>query len=226
MDFGLARMRMSDHKTSTGMVLGTPRYMSPEQISGQPLDHRSDIFSLGIVLYEMLTGTRLYAGENIEQVEHAITTTEHVPPTRVVPGLPAMLDFVVARALKKDAKQRYQDARELAADLATCIAELRAQSAGTEPSASGSRTVKMEPTGDKATDAPAARAIAIDTRLPLSRLLDPAAALKRIKDPSHDITRVPRRVGLLRRIVRDAAVRQFFIIALVAGGASLFIALG
>ena len=226
MDFGLARMRMSDHKTSTGMVLGTPRYMSPEQISGQPLDHRSDIFSLGIVLYEMLTGTRLYSGENIEQVEHAITTTEHVPPTRVVPGLPAMLDFVVARALKKDAKQRYQDARELAADLATCIAELRAQSVGTEPSASGSRTVKMEPSGDKATDAPAARAIAIDTRLPLSRLLDPAAALKRIKDPSHDITRVPRPVGLLRRIVRDAAVRQFFIIALVAGGASLFIALG
>jgi serine/threonine-protein kinase len=227
MDFGLARMRMSDHKTSTGMVLGTPRYMSPEQISGQPLDHRTDVFSLGIVLYEMLTGTRLYSGENIEQVEHAITTTEHVPPTRVVPGLPAMLDFVVARALKKDAKQRYQDARELAADLATCIAELRAQSAGTEPSASGSRTVKMEAaTGDKAADAPAARAIAIDTRLPLSRLLDPAAALKRIKDPAHDITRQPRPVGLFRRIVRDAAVRQFFIIALVASAASLYIALG
>jgi serine/threonine-protein kinase len=226
MDFGLARMRMSDHKTSTGMVLGTPRYMSPEQISGQPLDHRSDIFSLGIVLYEMLTGTRLYSGENIEQVEHAITTTEHVPPTRVVPGLPAMLDFVVARALKKDTKQRYQDARELAADLATCLAELRAQSAGTEPSASGSRTVKMEATADKASDAPAARAIAIDTRLPLSRLLDPAVALKRIKDPSHDITRLPRPVGLLRRIVRDAAVRQFFIIVLVAGAAGLYIALG
>jgi len=226
MDFGLARMRMSDHKTSTGMVLGTPRYMSPEQISGQPLDHRSDIFSLGIVLYEMLTGTRLYSGENIEQVEHAITTTEHVPPTRVVPGLPAMLDFVVARALKKDTKQRYQDSRELAADLATCLAELRAQSAGTEPSASGSRTVRMEVTGDKAADAPAARAILIDTRLPLSRLLDPAAALRRIKDPSHDITHLPRPVGLLRRILRDAAVRQFFIIALVAGAASLYIALG
>jgi hypothetical protein len=137
-----------------------------------------------------------------------------------------MLDFVVARALKKDTKQRYQDARELAADLATCLAELRAQSAGTEPSASGSRTVKMEATADKASDAPAARAIAIDTRLPLSRLLDPAVALKRIKDPSHDITRLPRPVGLLRRIVRDAAVRQFFIIVLVAGAAGLYIALG
>ena len=68
MDFGLARMRIADHKTSTGMVLGTPRYMSPEQIAGQPVDQRSDIFSLGIVLYEMLTGTRLFAGEDIEQV--------------------------------------------------------------------------------------------------------------------------------------------------------------
>jgi serine/threonine-protein kinase len=226
MDFGLARMRLSDHKTSTGMVLGTPRYMSPEQISGQPLDHRSDIFSVGIVLYEMLTGTRLYSGESIEQVEHAITQTEHVPPTRVVPGLPAMLDFVVARALKKEPKLRYQDARELAADLATCLAELRAQSAGTEPSASGSRTVKLEATTDKASDAPAARAIAIDTRLPLSRLLDPAAALKRIKDPAGDITQLPRPVGLVRRIVRDAAVRQLFIVAVIAGVASLFIALG
>ena len=226
MDFGLARMRMSDHKTSTGMVLGTPRYMSPEQISGQPLDHRSDIFSLGIVLYEMLTGTRLYGGENIEQVEHAITQTEHVPPTRVVPGLPAMLDFVVARALKKEPKQRYQDARELAADLATCQAELRAQSASAEPSASGSRTVKLEAGSERVADVPAARAIAVDTRLPLSRLLDPAAALKRIKDPSRDLTHLPRPVGLLRRIARDAAVRQFFIIALIAGGAGLYIALG
>src|SRR5205085_11366016 len=127
MDFGLARMRMADHKTSTGMVLGTPRYMSPEQISGQQVDQRSDIFSLGIVLYEMLTGTRLFAGENIEQVQHSITQMEHVAPTRVVPGLPAMIDFVVARALKKDPAVRYQDARELAADLGTCLAELRGQ---------------------------------------------------------------------------------------------------
>jgi serine/threonine-protein kinase len=224
MDFGLARMRMSDHKTSTGMVLGTPRYMSPEQITGQGVDQRSDIFSLGIVLYEMLTGTRLYSGENIEQVEHAITQTEHVPPTRVVPGLPAMVDFVVARALKKEAKLRYQDARELAADLATCFAELRSQSGATEPSGDGSRTVKLEATPVK--DAPAARMIAIDTRLPLSRLLDPASALKRVKEPSRELTRLPRPVGLLRRIVRDAAVRQLFIIALIAGGAGLYIALG
>jgi serine/threonine-protein kinase len=225
MDFGLARMRMADHKTSTGMVLGTPRYMSPEQICGQPVDQRSDIFSLGIVLYEMLTGTRLYSGENIEQVQHSITQTEHVPPTRVVPGLPAMIDFVVARALKKDPSVRYQDAYELAADLETCLAELRGQEKTTEPSGDKSRTVKMA-AGEKTIDAPPARAIAIDTRLPISRLIDSTAAVKRIKNAStEELTRLPRRVGLLRRVVRDAAVRRLFVVALVAGVAGLYIAL-
>jgi serine/threonine-protein kinase len=83
MDFGLARMRVADHKTSTGIVLGTPRYMSPEQITGQPVDHRSDIFSLGIVVWEVLTGKRLFAGTEIQQVSHSITYDEHVPPTRM-----------------------------------------------------------------------------------------------------------------------------------------------
>src|SRR5204863_433320 len=70
MDFGLARMRVADHKTSTGMVLGTPKYMSPEQVAGQPVDQRSDIFSLGIVLFEMLTGTRLFAGAGATPLPH------------------------------------------------------------------------------------------------------------------------------------------------------------
>src|SRR5260221_6467668 len=193
MDFGLARMRMADHKTSTGMVLGTPRYLSPEQLSAQPVDQRSDIFWLGMVLYEMLTGTRLYAGENIEQVQHLIVETEHVPPTRQVPGLPPMVDFVVARALKKDPAVRYQDARELAADLATCAVELRACEVS-DPG-SGSKTIKLEAAPEKV-DAPAARMIAVDTRLPLSRLFDSTAALRRLKDaPSV----APRPVGGLRR---------------------------
>src|SRR5882724_3257841 len=103
MDFGIARMRTTaDFKTSTGMVLGTPKYMSPEQIAGLPVDQRSDIFSLGIVLYEMLTGTRLFAGEDVTQITHNVTTAEPEAPTRVNPELPAMLDFIVARALKKD----------------------------------------------------------------------------------------------------------------------------
>jgi eukaryotic-like serine/threonine-protein kinase len=224
MDFGLARMRVADHKTSTGMVLGTPRYMSPEQISGQPVDQRSDVFSLGIVLYEMLTGTRLFSGEDMAQVTHQITEFEHIPPTRQVPGLPAMIDFVVARALKKDPAVRYQDARDLAADLATCVAELRSREDIT-PSGDSTKTLKMESDKpEKRIDAPAARTIAIDTRLPLSTLFDPAPALKRFKDGS--FTHLPRRVGLLRRILFDGAVRRLFIAVILAGTAGAWIAIG
>ena len=224
MDFGLARMRMADHKTTTGMVLGTPRYMSPEQIAGQPVDARSDLFSLGIVLYEMLTGTRLFSGEGIEQVQHSILNVDPVPPTRVIPALPAMLDFVVARALKKDPAVRYQDARELAADLTTCLAELRSQ----EPSVKleGSRTIKLEPSGDKVAEAPAARAIAVDTRLPLSRLLDNSAALKRIAaSPPGELTRMPASVGALRRLFVDAVLRRLVVLTVFAGAAGAYLAL-
>src|SRR5688572_27155443 len=70
MDFGIARMRSDDFKTSTGMVLGTPRFMSPEQITGGRIDQRSDLFSLGSVLYEMLTGEMLFAGADNPQIAH------------------------------------------------------------------------------------------------------------------------------------------------------------
>ena len=223
MDFGLARMRAADHKTSTGMVLGTPRYMSPEQICGQPVDQRSDVFSLGIVLYEMLTGTRLFSGEDMAQVTHQITEFEHVPPTRQVPGLPAMVDFVVARALKKDPTVRDQDARELAADLATCAAELRSREDAT-PSGESTKTLRLEAEkGDKRIEAPAARAIAIDTRLPLSALLDPAPALRRLKDGAY--THPPRPVGLIRRVLLDRAVRGLFLTLVLAGAAGAWLAL-
>ena len=221
MDFGLARMRAADHKTSTGMVLGTPRYMSPEQISGQPVDQRSDIFSLGIVLYEMLTGTRLFSGEDMAQVTHQITEFEHIPPTRQVPGLPAMLDFVVARALKKDPAVRYQDARELAGDLATCAAELRSREDIT-PSGEGSRTVRLDSEKAERIEAPAARIIGADTRLPLSRLFDAQPALKRLKDAS--LSRAPRPVGIVRRIMQDGPVRRLFIAVLLAGAAGAWLA--
>ena len=222
MDFGLARMRLADHKTSTGIVLGTPRYMSPEQISGQPVDHRSDIFSLGIVLWEMLTGRRLFSGTEMAQVSHSITYDEHEPPTRVNPDLPAMLDFVVARALKKDAAVRYQDADEMAADLHACLAELRAREAKPVEGES-TKTLKLgeaEPT----VGAPAAATIAVDTRLPFSRHFDSSAALRRLAKSAHT-GRMPRRVGLVRRIVSDPPARRLFVITVLAAAAGGFIAL-
>jgi len=226
MDFGLARMRVADHKTSTGMVLGTPRYMSPEQITGQPVDARSDLFSLGIVLYEMLTGTRLFTGSEMAQVTHSITQDEHQPPSRLNPELPSMLDFVVARALKKDPAVRYQNADELVADLDTCLAELRSGVPIVEPS-EGSRTVKLDAAAERTVDAPPARAILVDTRLPLSRVFDSSAALLRLaKKKEGRFGRVPRRVGLFRRVLTDAAARRFLVLTLIGALAGVYAALG
>jgi len=222
MDFGLARMRVADHKTSTGMVLGTPKYMSPEQVAGQPVDQRSDVFSLGIVLHEMLTGTRLFAGEDTPQIMHNVVHVEHEPPTRIKPELPAMLDFVVARALKKDPALRYQDAFELSADLGNCLAELRGK-APPKPAADGTKTMKL----DRTVQAPAARDILADSALPFSRLLDPSLALDRIAraNPKR-LARGPRRVGLLRRILFDAGARRFFVFLLFGAlaGAAIVLA--
>jgi serine/threonine-protein kinase len=222
MDFGIARMRAADHKTSTGMVLGTPKYMSPEQIVGTPVDHRSDIFSLGIVLYEMLTGVRLFSGDDVAQIAHNVTQVDPEPPTHLNADLPAMLDFVVARALKKDPAVRYQDARELAADLGTCLAELRGREAPVDDG-DATRTVRLDV--DTAQSAPAARSIAVDTRLPLSRQFDSSVALRRVGEPSRAdrqaLSTAPHPVGLPKRLLRDRLPRRLavvLVLAAVAGG--------
>ncbi len=217
-------MRVADHKTSTGIVLGTPRYMSPEQISGQPVDQRSDIFSFGIVLWEMLTGRRLFAGTEMAQVSHSITYDEHVPPTRVNPELPAMLDFVVARALKKDPAVRYQDADEMAADLHTCLAELRGRETDASQPGDASKTLKLDADSEPTLAAPAAAAIVPDTRLPVSRHFDAQAALRRIGKSSR-LGRAARPAGVFRRLVSDTAARRLFVATVLAAAAGSYIAL-
>ncbi|HEX5477116.1 MAG TPA: serine/threonine-protein kinase, partial [Burkholderiales bacterium] len=229
MDFGLARMRASDHKTVTGMLLGTPKYMSPEQVAGSPVDQRSDIFSLGIVLYEMLTGRRLFAGEDMAQIMNRVLQDEHEPPTRLVAGLPGMIDFVVARALKKDPAVRYQDAFELASDLRICLAELRTLVAQPQDDEL-SRTVRIERGAENgASDAPPARAIASDTRLALSRRCDASAALRRLSGVSRRdrrLRRGPHPVGFLRRLRADPAVRGLAVATCVAALAAACLAFG
>lgn len=224
MDFGIARTRASDHKTSTGVVLGTPKYMSPEQVAGSPVDHRSDIFSLGIVLYEMLTRTAPFGGEDTTQIMHKIANAEAVPPSRLNPEVPSLLDFVLARALKKDPGVRYQDAYEVAADLRSCLAELRgrARAAPKEESAAKdtTKTMKLESVGGRAVVAPAARAIVSDTRMPLSRQFDSSDAVQRLAAPARRdrarLARVPGPVSLWRRLRSDPGPRLLWIAALAA----------
>ena len=116
-DFGIARMRSAEVRTQTGVVLGSPRYMSPEQVAGKRAEPRSDIFSLGVIFYEMLTGKAAFTGDDITSVMYQILNVVPPPPSSVNPAVPQVLDFIVAKALSKTSEDRYQDAMELARDL-------------------------------------------------------------------------------------------------------------
>src|SRR5512134_3363447 len=111
-------------RTQAGFVLGTLRYMSPEQARGQAVDHRSDIFSLGIVLYEMVTGQLPFAGNTALDTLHAIAYEETRPMTALRPNLPPSLQRVVTRCLRKRAQDRYPEAKDLAGDLKTVQREI------------------------------------------------------------------------------------------------------
>lgn len=119
-DFGIARMASAAVRTQTGMVLGSPKYMSPEQVVGKLTDQRSDIFSLGVMLYEMLTGQAPFAGENINAIMYQTLNSVPPPPSTLSPNVPEMLNFIVAKALAKKLDHRYQDAKEFAGDLYSC----------------------------------------------------------------------------------------------------------
>jgi eukaryotic-like serine/threonine-protein kinase len=132
-DFGIARMRGSGDLTQTGTLLGSPKYMSPEQVIGKRADHRSDIFSLGVILYEMLCGAAPFNGENVTALMYQIVNFVPPAPSTLNPGVPELLDYVVAKMLAKPLEQRYQDAAELARDLRECERQLTASPAATQP---------------------------------------------------------------------------------------------
>lgn len=112
-DFGIARIMEEPSITIDGQVFGTPSYMSPEQVAGKALDPRSDIFSLGVVLYEMLAGRKPFTGDTLVTITYNIMNQDIIAP----PGIPAHFERVLHRSLAKDPAQRYQSAREMACDL-------------------------------------------------------------------------------------------------------------
>jgi serine/threonine-protein kinase len=116
-DFGIARMRSAEVRTQTGIVLGSPRYMSPEQVAGKRAEPRSDIFALGVILYEMLTGRPPFTGEDVTSVMFQIMNLVPPPPSSINPRAPEVLDFIVTKAIAKAVDDRYASADELAKDL-------------------------------------------------------------------------------------------------------------
>jgi predicted negative regulator of RcsB-dependent stress response len=112
-DFGIARLTFEPSLTADGQIFGTPSYMSPEQVTGKGIDRRSDIFSLGVMLYEMVTGRKPFVGDSVITITYNIMNME-APP---LPGGPPGLDAVIRRAMAKDPGRRYQSIGEMAEDL-------------------------------------------------------------------------------------------------------------
>jgi CHASE2 domain-containing sensor protein len=129
-DFGIALV-VDSSKTRTGTVLGTPNYMSPEQVAGQTLDGRSDLFSLGIVLYELLAGAKPFKGDTISAIIHAVTHNAHQPLSEVEQEIPACCQAIVDRLLAKGPNDRFDSAARLTEAIEACAAEL--PGSATEP---------------------------------------------------------------------------------------------
>ena len=116
-DFGTAKIVQFGTVQQTTHVMGTPSYMSPEQVKGRPVDGRSDIFSLGVVLYEMLTREKPYPGQSITTVIYKIVNEDPVPPRQLNPSIHPGLNEIVLKALAKEPEVRYQTCREMLEDL-------------------------------------------------------------------------------------------------------------
>jgi serine/threonine protein kinase/tetratricopeptide (TPR) repeat protein len=158
LDFGLAKLMPQpasagsssvvptasapDQLSSPGAVMGTPVYMSPEQVRGEELDSRTDLFSFGIVLYEMVTGIRPFSGATSGAVTDAILHTTPTVPVRLNPSVPAELEHIINKALEKDRKFRYQSAADVRADLARLNRNSGMQERVARTAATGRRRVR------------------------------------------------------------------------------------
>lgn len=157
-DFGIARITASS-KTQTGTVMGTPSYMSPEQIAGRKVDGRADLFSLGVMFYEMMTGEKPFDGDSIATLLFRISSEPHPDPVlkaveRVTPGVRAIID----KALQKNPEQRYQRGSDMARDIRECMKNPNAVPAGA--------AVAAPPAAQTQPPAPAAPPAASNTQPP------------------------------------------------------------
>jgi CHASE2 domain-containing sensor protein/predicted Ser/Thr protein kinase len=147
-DFGIARITDSS-KTKTGLVLGTPSFMSPEQLSGKKVDGRSDLYSLGVMLFQMLTGVLPFRGDSMAELMYKIGN-EEAPDLRIIrKELPESLANLVALSMSKRPETRYQDGDQFAADLRSVLADL---GGGGSPSATGATAATRAPVRPAAPD--------------------------------------------------------------------------
>ena len=195
LDFGLAKQTKSaavasvtvsdgdtlgggdDLLTSPGTIVGTVAYMSPEQVRGKPLDARTDLFSLGAVLYEMSTGLLPFRGETSGVITEAILNREPVPPVRLNPDLPAKLEDITNKALEKDRELRCQTAAELRSDLKRLKRDVTSSGSRRRPMQEQSDNIAESGTMSARSDARAASSAAMATPSGVSAPAAPSKAL-------------------------------------------------
>jgi eukaryotic-like serine/threonine-protein kinase len=122
LDFGVAKYRASQARSQVGTIKGKPAYLAPETLDQREVDHRTDIFSLGIVLHELLTLQPLFDGDNHQITFYRVLNMEIPPPSQVRPEIPPELDRIVLKALERDRDRRYQTAQDMARDLDELLA--------------------------------------------------------------------------------------------------------
>lgn len=135
-DFGIAHIEdpSASVQTQAGEILGTPAYMSPEQVMSRPVDGRSDLFSLGIILYELATGKRPFGGENLAAIFNSITQEIPSPPVRINPEIPLELSQIILKCLNKKQEERFQSGKTLAEALKTTLQKMEPMAVETEAS--------------------------------------------------------------------------------------------
>jgi eukaryotic-like serine/threonine-protein kinase len=132
-DFGIARLTTAASTMTSDMMVGTPHYMSPEQVRGGKLDGRSDLFSLGVVFYEALTGRKPFQAETLAAVLNAIMNSSPPPPHEVDASIPPELSAIVERAMARNLEERYARGKEMASDLRRAIAAVRGEPFAASP---------------------------------------------------------------------------------------------
>jgi serine/threonine-protein kinase len=184
MDFGIARLESSS-LTQVGTVVGTPTHMSPEQLMGLPADGRADLWSSGVILYELLTGISPFLAETPAQVMHKVLQADPHKPTALNPAIPVGFDNIIARALAKKPEERYQTAREFQATLLAALQGKPVSATAVSKSMDPTRTLSnAEAARNEATrNAPAAKALSLPPEVlaeierSLSRHMGPLAKI-------------------------------------------------
>jgi serine/threonine-protein kinase len=192
-DFGIARMRSSETRTQTGVILGSPKYIAPEQVVGKRADHRSDIFSLGVILYECITGSTPFNGEGLSALMYQITNHDPASPSSTNPQVPVMLDYIVAKVLTKAPEGRYQSAADFANDLRECKAQIETGQPSPGAGLTISRPIPVVPFTATAPqpESLAAREAGDENKTPTS----PTKGISRAFDSQEATQRLMRQIG-------------------------------